>query len=378
MREQLLALPKATILDLFKALNNGSVGFDHERTKKTECVDRLLNQWPQEDIRNALSGVVIDVEADAAPAKPAQVKPSLDQSAVAQQIAGLFATLAAGAVNEDRVRSIVAEAVKTAIESSPVTVIDVKRSETDVVRVEGYRRKEYTTILRRASRGRNILLIGPAGCGKTHLAQQVAKDLGREFASVSCTAGMSESALSGWLIPSDGGKFVFIPSDFVRLYEGGGVFLFDEGDAADSNTLLFINQALANGHFYLPQREGNSKVTRHAEFVAMMACNTYGTGGNMIYAGRERLDESTLDRFRAGAVVLGYDTAFERQVVAGDLLEWGWKVRQRIADCGLSRVMSTRFLLDASDNMAAGESLAEVKETFFIGWKADERKKVEA
>jgi len=188
---------------------------------------------------------------------------------------------------------------------------------------------------------------------------------------------MSESQLTGWMLPGEGGSFEYVPSDFVTMYETGGVFLFNEVDAADPNTLLFINQALANGSFYLPQRKGRTQVKRHADFVCLAAANTFGTGANMVYAGRERLDESTLDRFRAGTVLLDYDTKFERSSVDPEVLAWGWAVRKKISDLRLSRVMSTRFLLDATKLVKAGRSLEQIKATYFTGWKADERQKVE-
>ncbi len=393
MRDHLLGLNKANILDLFGRLNGtGKPGFDHERVKKTQCVDLLLGGtitlddrtigpwgWSESEIQAALAEINA-AAPDGAPARAfaaAPAAPAVDQTAIAQQIGALFASLAGSAVNESKVREIVTSEVKTALEQSPVVRIEVARPDGTTHKVEGHARAEFQRILRRAIAGKNQLLVGPAGCGKTHLAHQVAEALGRPFASVSCTAGMSESTLSGWLLPAEGGEFQYVESDFVRLYEGGGVFLFDEVDAADPNTLLFINQALANGSFYLPQRKGCSQVKRHAEFVCIAAANTYGTGANMVYAGRERLDESTLDRFRAGLTVLDYDTEFERKAVEPELLAWGWAVRARIRESRLSRVLSTRFLLDATDLMRVGETFEEIKETFFTGWKADEKSKAE-
>ena len=280
-------------------------------------------------------------------------------------------------VDEATVRQIVMAEVKKAMDDSPVVRIEVVRPDGSAHKVEGHVRAELKKILTRATIGINILLVGPAGSGKTHLAHQVAEALGRPFASISCTAGMSESSLQGWLIPGDGGSFQYLTSDFVRMYEEGGVFLFDEIDAADSNTLLFVNQALANGSFFLPIRKGSSVVKRHPDFVCMAAANTFGTGANQSYAGRERLDESTLDRFRAGVVSLDYDQTFERKTVAPDLLAWGWAIRKRISEARLRRVMSTRFLLDATKLLKAGETVEEIKSTFFEGWSSDEIKKVE-
>lgn len=382
LRDNLLSLSKDEILGLFKTLRNADTcGFNHELVKKSACVDRLLLEHPEHAVLEAYDALVQgkiaatqagEVTRSQAPA------PTVDQGAIANQIAGLFATLAAGAVNEDRVRQIVDGAVAAALERSPVTRIEVIRPDGSVFTPPGHVRAEFKAILNRARAGLNILLVGPAGSGKTHVAHQVAEALGRPFASISCTAGMSESALSGWLIPGEGGKFVFLSSDFVRMYEEGGVFLFDEVDAADANTLLFINQALANGSFYLPQREGKTRVERHADFVCIAAANTWGNGADGTYAGRERLDEAFLDRFRAGRIAVGYDTEFERLAVDPALLAWGWTVRQRIADLRMKRVLSTRFLLDASKLLAVGETLADVQNAFFLDWKQEDRTKVEA
>ena len=54
MRDQLLALPKTELIAMFCTLNGGTAGFDHERTKKTECVDRLLSMYTEATIPPAL------------------------------------------------------------------------------------------------------------------------------------------------------------------------------------------------------------------------------------------------------------------------------------------------------------------------------------
>lgn len=366
------SLTKIDLLNLFRALSSdGLVGFDHERTKRLDCVGVLLGMYEADDIMEKLDGMGVAV----IPAKVAP--PVVAPDAASAQLAALIRTLAGGAtIDADSVRDIVAVEVAKALEASPVVTIEVKRPDGVTHKVDGHTRAEFKDVLIAAGCGLNVLLVGPAGCGKTHLAHQVAEALGREFASISCTAGMSESSLTGWMLPSEGGAFSYVPSDFVTMYENGGVFLFDELDAADPNTLLFLNQALANGSFFLPQRKGQTKVTRHADFVAMGAANTFGTGANMTYAGRERLDESTLDRFRAGTVLLGYDESFERKSVAPELLAWGWSVRKAIDNSRMTRVMSTRFLMDATKLLAAGRTFEQIKNTYFIGWKADEKMKV--
>ena len=382
MRDSLLTASKPEILWIFRTLNGGTVGFNYETVNKVDLIDRLLLAFTEDQIKSAISngfpqvnpkGVAMNEEGRPV---PPTTKPSASKASDSDALQALR-NLLSPTVDEATVRQIVLAEVKKAMDDSPVVRIEVVRPDGSAHKVEGHVRAEFKKILTRATIGINILLVGPAGSGKTHLAHQVAEALGRPFASISCTAGMSESSLQGWLIPGDGGSFQYLTSDFVRMYEEGGVFLFDEIDAADSNTLLFVNQALANGSFFLPIRKGSSVVKRHPDFVCMAAANTFGTGANQSYAGRERLDESTLDRFRAGVVSLDYDQTFERKTVAPDLLAWGWAIRKRISEARLRRVMSTRFLLDATKLLKAGETVEEIKATFFEGWSSDEIKKVE-
>jgi cobaltochelatase CobS len=385
MRDFLLAQQKAKIIWIFRHLNGGTAGFNFEPIQNPELVDRLFTTYTEEQIQSAISngfpanltpkGVAINEEKIPVPPTTKPTAPAAKPDASAA-LAALQALLSP-TVDEATVRQIVMAEVKKAMDDSPIVKIEVVRPDGSSHKVEGHTRPEFKDVLLSASCGLNILLVGPAGSGKTHLAHQVAEALGRPFASVSCTAGMSESALQGWLIPSDGGAFQYLSSDFVKMYEEGGVFLFDEIDAADSNTLLFVNQALANGSFFLPIRKNASVVKRHPDFVCIAAANTFGTGANQTYAGRERLDEATLDRFRAGTIVLDYDQTFERKVVAPDLLAWGWAIRKRITEARLNRVMSTRFLLDATKLLKAGKSVKAIQDTYFVGWKSDERTKVE-
>lgn len=229
----------------------------------------------------------------------------------------------------------------------------------------------FNKILQLATARKNVLLVGPAGTGKTHAARQVAARLGLDFASVSVTAGMSVSQLTGWLMPTG-----YLESDFVRLYENGGVFLLDEMDAADANTLTVINQAIANGSFNIAQRTGNSQIQKHRDFVCIAAANTFGTGGDMIYAGREQLDAATLDRFMT--VFIDYDRHFEFKRCDPEVLAFTGAVRSAISQLKLRRVMSTRKAIDFSDMMRGPSrwTLADCKECYFTGWSADEKAKI--
>lgn len=152
------------------------------------------------------------------------------------------------------------------------------------------------------------LMVGPAGAGKGVLARQVADSLGLPFAVVPLTEGASVSWLLGRHTPTG-----FIEPAHLKLYRDGGVFLYDELDAADPNMLLVVNEALSNGTLENPLT--GETIQRSPSFVPMAAANTYGLGADAMYGGRNRLDGATLDRWRMGRVEVEYDRDVERAIM---------------------------------------------------------------
>ena len=293
-----------------------------------------------------------------------------------EEAIGDIASLVKNVIEKSVDKKNLKKMIQKEIADMPPYKIQLVVNDNTAPEIKGYARPELESALKLAVNRMNILMVGAAGCGKTHIARQVSELLGLRFGSISCSAGMSESHLTGWLLPRNKGNFEYTPSVFVDIYENGGVFLLDEIDAADSNTLLFINQALANGSFFVPQRFGNPEVMKHPDCVIMAAANTYGTGGSLTYSGRERLDEATLDRFRAGVIEVKYDDTLERTLVDKDVLMWGKKIREKITNTRLQRVMSTRFLIDASTLKMSGTTIEEIQKIYFHGWREDEFKKV--
>jgi len=279
-------------------------------------------------------------------------------------------------VSTEMLRKMVAEALGQL--KPEVKEIVVKVADRPAITMEERAHEKFAEILDLAAQRMEILMIGPAGCGKSHLAEQIAKALGLRFGSISCSAGMSEGQITGRLIPTgDGGRFEYQRSQFVEFYEEGGVFLLDEIDAADANVLLVINQALANGHLPVPNRVANPQAKRHPDFVLLAAANTFGNGANRMYVGRNQLDESTLDRFRIGQVLMDYDQELEESLLSdGRLLERLWSIRRKAAECQLRRVVSTRFIAKAATMQTAGWGSDKIIGQLVCGWTQDERSKV--
>lgn len=247
--------------------------------------------------------------------------------------------------------------------------------------------RRFVDALKRVEARIPILLVGPAGCGKTHLASQLADALDLDFTFNSMSEGVSESHLLGRMLPDEKGRWSYQPSPFVKSYRDGGVHLLDEVDAADPNLLVTINAALANGFLSLPFADAKP-IKRHEDSIIIAAANTFGNGADRQYVGRNQLDAATVDRFKMGTLEMDYDRDVERALVEAmlekgpgsdlraDLMQWAWGTRDAIATAKLRRIMSTRNLLDAAKLLAVGVSFADMKVAYFTGWSDDEKVRI--
>lgn len=226
--------------------------------------------------------------------------------------------------------------------------------------------------------GFDVFTPGPTGCGKTHMFAQIATALGLDYGIVSGTGGVTETELFGNASPNlMTGENVYQETEFVKLYENGGLFLLDEADGMDANCLLKVNAAIANGYCTIPKRLKNPRAKRHKNFVFALAANTWGHGATRLYCGRNKLDEATLDRFRGGSVPMDYDPNIERRLVGDQKLYRmlaGW--RAKITEHNLPRVLSTRFMVQSVKLRAMGYDDDGIARKLCGGWTPGEVEKV--
>lgn len=280
-----------------------------------------------------------------------------------------------------------------AADAAPTFKIDLTQADgaKQAIEMEGLFHAVFPDVLQCIEAGlQNILLIGPAGSGKTTLGRQIAAALGmpEQFGSVSFTSGASESVVTGRLLPTgEGGRFEYAPVPFVTLYEGGGVFLADEIDAADANVLLGQNSGIGNGFLDLPNRLANPVAHRHPRFVYIAAGNTYGLGATRQYVGRNQLDAAYLDRFAGSVIEMGYDENLEAKLVARILphdkarapwLERYYEIRAAIERVALRRIWGTRGLVNGAKHIAKGRTVKQAIAKLTVGWTLDEMQKAGA
>jgi hypothetical protein len=194
------------------------------------------------------------------------------------------------------------------------------------------------------------------------------------FYFISCSTGMSEAHLLGRML-FDG---TYASSDFVRAYEEGGIFLFDEIDAADNNTLLVVNSALANSRLSLPNRKDKPYANRHANFVCIVAGNSWGEG-SIQYQGRASLDRAFLDRFAMSKSFVDYDADLERLITAKApvVCKVFHEFRGFLKGKAIDKPISTRSIISAYKDIENGHNMKQVLKNFVVGWSLDETKQAE-
>lgn len=202
----------------------------------------------------------------------------------------------------------------------------------------------------------NIFLVGSAGSGKTTAARNIAKALEVEFYFTG--AINSEYKLTGFIDAQ--GRIV--NTEFRKAYENGGLFLFDEIDASFPQAILAFNAALANDFMDFPDK----KVPKHKNFYCIAAANTFGTGADRQYVGRNQLDAATLDRF----ITLNWeiDETLEHELAKNyEWVNYVQKARKAASKIGERHIISPRASMQGADLLRIGIDRKEVEKD--VLWK---------
>lgn len=215
--------------------------------------------------------------------------------------------------------------------------------------------KKFEEILKIVDKGVPLMLTGPAGAGKNHTLEQVAEALDLEF--YFSNAITQEYKLTGFI--DAGGKYQ--ETQFYKAFKDGGLFFLDEVDASVPEALIILNSAIANGYFDFP----NGRINAHKDFRVVCAGNTYGTGADMVYVGRNALDGATLDRF--AVIEFDYDENVEKQLAYDDdLYNFVVSLRNMIKKASLRYIVSMRATINATKLLEIGMKKADILKSVII------------
>ncbi|AKG74127.1 ATP-binding protein [Salinicoccus halodurans] len=147
--------------------------------------------------------------------------------------------------------------------------------------------------------GKNLLLKGPTGSGKTRLAEDLASELDQEIFSINCSVDVDIEALLGFkTIEYVEGRqeIVFIDGPVIRAMNAGAILYIDEINMAKPEVLPILNAALDYRRTLTNPLTGET-LTAHENFRAIAAINVG-------YVGTMPMNEALLNRFNV--VEIGY------------------------------------------------------------------------
>lgn len=262
------------------------------------------------------------------------------------------------------------EMVRKELENLPTRKIEIIGLQSNIV-LDGPLHNATERVIQICAINHPIMMVGPAGCGKTTIGNHTARALDLPFYITSTINDTHE--LTGFV----DGHGMYHRTPFRNAFEFGGVWVADEIDAWDAPALLAANSALANGYSVFP--DGPAPIARHPNFRVIAAANTFGHGADRVYVGRNELDAASLDRF--ATINVDYDTALERLLCNGnvDWLEYVWRIRKEVNERKIRHVVSSRAIIMGSAALRVGIPRDEVCEIYvWKGMSKKDREKIDA
>jgi len=195
------------------------------------------------------------------------------------------------------------------------------------------------------------MLVGDAGSGKTFGARIAAKTLELDFRVFSFTNETSLGRTMGFM----NAMGEYVPTAVREMYENGGVLILDEFDAANANVAMALNNLLDGEEYVFADKV----VQRHEDFRYVACTNTYASGANKKYNARNKIDDSTMDRFSA-IIDWGYDEVLERRLFGDtDATRVVQQIRSNADKMGLNGLVTPRRTRDVNDMVSIGFSIKE-------------------
>lgn len=158
---------------------------------------------------------------------------------------------------------------------------------------------------------RNILLEGPVGVGKTHLALAATGSLRAQVFRIDGDSRYSEQKLSGWFDPpavlkKGFTKEAFIPGPLIEAMQSGGVLFINELNRLPEGVQNVLLPAIDERKVVVP---------RLGEVIAREGFVVIATQNPKEFVATSHLSEAILDRFEL--VVMEYQSAEEEERIVG-------------------------------------------------------------
>jgi MoxR-like ATPase len=231
-------------------------------------------------------------------------------------------------------------------------------------------------LVRSAVRGKNIMMVGPAGCGKTQAAKDLPVATNRPFYYFNLGATQDPRATLIGNTHFVDGQTSFDESAFVKAIQTeNAVILLDELSRAHPEAWNILMTVLDEGQRYLRLDEDiNSPTIRVASGVSFIATANIGTE----YTSTRVLDRALMDRFEIIEVDIlslsqeedlltkRFPTVSRELIHAVADIADATRKEWRSEDGKLTTMVSTRMTVRVCELLADGFSLSEAAEVSIL------------
>lgn len=232
-------------------------------------------------------------------------------------------------------------------------------------------------LVRSAVRGKNIMMVGPAGCGKTQAAKDLPKATNRPFFYFNLGATQDPRATLIGNTHFKDGQTTFDESAFVKAIQTeNAVILLDELSRAHPEAWNILMTVLDEGQRYLRLDEDIDAPTIYvASGVSFIATANIGTE----YTSTRVLDRALMDRFEiieVDILSLSQEEDLLTRRFKGDVSEAlihsvadiadATRKEWRSEDGKLTTMVSTRMTVRLCELLADGFSLTEAAEVAIL------------
>lgn len=241
--------------------------------------------------------------------------------------------------------------VKEAIKSVPQTIMLQTSPDTPPVDASDVSDiPDFYKIVDDVLMGHNVFLVGPAGSGKTFLAEKVAEKLKRLYVTINCSQYTSPTEIKGG--PTIEG---YQEGALIDCWENGKILILDELPKIDPNTAGLLNEALAKTKVRVGTERAviyngrNEPKSKKEGFGVIATGNVWPSAESAQYSANSRQDLSLLDRFSGSVFFVGFNDKLELRQAGSELVySIGMRLRKWILDNRVDSTISLRWLETAA------------------------------